>query len=246
MSEDSKKEFTEKDINQLKQAIAGRMLLAEQMQEFTRTRILLLLWAYKEQSVKELCEKLGKSWPTVNRHLVTLEKAGILDTREEISPGPKNKKIYSLKPNILMKTRTSLKEFRNIPSKDLKELLIRGFQSDSKTINIVKKVFDDIINYFEDLQRKIKEIDPSDFDNFRDLGDFLLRRRVSYYIEALDDVEFEFYMNEYHKLYNKLVAFREKRLEETKGEKVSRPFLAFHSIIPIKKIQEARFNRFWD
>lgn len=230
------------DIEDLREHLKKRLDLAESLHNFTRTRILMLLWAYKEQSVKDLCDKLGKSWPTVNRHLEVLDEAGVLDIRGIKSPGPKKKKLYSLKPNILMSTRITFKDTKQLSINDIKKLYVKGFESDGKTIDILKQVLDDITPYFEDLQGMINTEDINTHDALRD---FMLKNRVSYYIEALDEVEFQFYLKKYSELYNELVEFRKKRLEELKGKKMERPYITAHMIVPVKKIQEARVQRFW-
>ncbi len=229
-------------IEDLFLSIEKRLNLAESLHNFTRVRILMLLWAYKEQSVKDLCDKLGKSWPTVNRNLTVLIEAGVIDVRGIDSPGPKKKKLYSLKPDILMRTRIMSRDVQDFPVEKVKNLYIKGFESDGKTIETVKNVMEDIIPYFQDLQTTLSS-EP--LENHEDLQKFMIENRVSYYIEALDEEEFKIYLKKYSELYNEMVVFRKKRLEELKGEKVKKPHIVFHTIIPIKKIQEARIQRFW-
>ncbi len=239
-----KKISTSKDNTSeiLRDNLQKRLDLAESLQKFTRTRILMLLWAYKELSVKDLCDKLGKSWPTVNRHLEDLNDAGVLDVREEKSPGPKNKKLYSMKPNILMYTRIAFRDIEGLSTEDTKKLFMKGFISDGKTMEILKSVLEDITPYFNVLQDMLNMEDIKTHDA---LKKFMIENRVSYYIEALDEKEFEFYLKKYSELYNELVNFRKKRLEELKGEKIERPYLTCHMLLPIKKIQEARVQRIW-
>ena len=133
MAEKENSELNQKKIEQMKIQLKNQEEIVETINHTTRIRILLLLWAYKEQSVNDLCKKLGKSWPTVTKHLEILESAGLLNTREVKSRGPKNKKIFSVIPDLIQSTRLGF-DFLNLPPEDSMEILSHDIKSDSKTL----------------------------------------------------------------------------------------------------------------
>ena len=242
MTEPNEERISDKDLIKFKEQLERASNMAETLQPYLRVRILLILWSYCEQSVDDLCKKLGKSWPTVTRHLNAMEEAGIMNIREVKARGPKNKKLYSLKPNLIAMTRGDDKFVRKIPPKDTLYFLNKWLQSDQKTFELMKNIFDDLIKYLGDLMRQLKEV-PS---NSLELFDHYYDNRVHYYIESLDQEEFEFYFNKYQELREELKIFRESRAQSKEKVKNERIHATFHGIAPIKKIQEARFNRFCD
>lgn len=233
-------DLSQKAIEQLKTQLKIQAEVVDALNKTIRIRILLLLWAYKEQSVNDLCKKLGKSWPTVTKHLEVLEKAGLLDTREEKSRGPKNKKIYSVKPNIIQSTRLGF-DFLKLPPEDIVEILSNDLKSDAKTLEIIKKIFDDLTPYHKELERILREITP----NRENLEEFYLKKHVNYYIELLDEEEYEFYFEKNQEFLENLEAFRNKRRDQRKSAQTEKPYAVLNIILPIKEIQEARFKRFW-
>ena len=233
-------DLSQKYIEQLKTQLKIQAEVVDALNKTIRIRILLLLWAYKEQSVNDLCKKLGKSWPTTTKHLEVLEEAGLLDTREEKSRGPKNKKIYSVKPNIIQSTRLGF-DFLKLPPEDIVEILSNDLKSDAKTLEIIKKIFDDLTPYHEELERILREITP----NRENLEEFYLKKHVNYYVELLDEEEFEFYFEKYREFLDNLEKFRNKRRDQRKSTLIEKPYALLNIILPIKEIQEARFKRFW-
>ena len=111
-------ELSASEIKKLKADLKNRSDTIDAINNTTKIRILLLLWIYKEQSIKALCTKLGKSRPTVTGHLEGLEEAGLLDKREEKSRGKYNRKIYSVIPDIIKYTRLGF-DFLKLPPKDI-------------------------------------------------------------------------------------------------------------------------------
>jgi DNA-binding transcriptional ArsR family regulator len=227
-----------KAIEQLKQDIKIHTQIVDTINKTIRIRILLLLWIYKEQSINELCDKLGKSWPTVTKHLDALKD--VLDVREESSRGPSNKKIYSVKPNLLQATRLGF-DFLKLDPKDIIEILSQDLQSDNKTLEIIKKIFEDLPPYHEELDRILHEITPTR----ENLENFYKKMHVNYYVEVLDEEEFEFYFKKYHEFIKELNDFREQRRKYKKSDQSQKHYALLDLILPIKNIQEARFKRFW-
>lgn len=225
----------------LMRTIKQKTKVVEALNSLIRIRILILLWAYKEQSVNDLCEKLGKSWPTVNKHLTILEDAGLLDLREVKSPGPRDKKLFSTRADLLKYTRLGF-EFLKLDPKDVLEILLEDVNSDGTTLKLIQKIFDDVIPYHEELVRKLKEIE---LDKEK-LEEFYERSHVNYYVETLDEEEFDYYFERYKEFLADMEKYKEKRRKERGQEKTEKPYAAFHIILPLKKIQEARFKRFWN
>ncbi len=233
-------ELNDIDIQQLKTRIKTVSTVIEALNKTIRIRILLLFWAYKEQSINDLCEKLGKSWPTVTKHVDILEKSGILKVREERSRGPKNKKIYSVVPDLLHSTRLGY-DFLKLPPEDVVEILSQDLKSDAKTLDIIKKIFDDLTPYHEEIERNLKEMIP----DRKNLEDFYKKKHINYYVEVLDEEEFEFYSSRYKQFLEELEAFRMERKKKNKKVQTEKPYVVLDILLPIKEIQEARFKRFW-
>ncbi|MHA1490540.1 MAG: ArsR family transcriptional regulator [Promethearchaeota archaeon] len=229
-------------VERIKIGAKRQFEVVDAINKIIRVRILLLLWAYNEQSVNDLCVKLGKSWPTVTRHLNVLEKVGLLNVREEKSRGPKNKKIYSVIPEILSLTRFEENFLRKITPEDAIEIFSHDLTSDAKIIDIFKKIFDDIIPYYGELGRILREMQDVSVSQ---MEDFYLKKRVNYYVEILNDEEFEFYIKRYNELLKDFITFRSERAKQDKSVESEKPFATIHMVLPIKKIQEARFKRFW-
>lgn len=236
-----KNDLNQVKIKQLNQQLKVQTEVVEAINNKTRIRILLLLWSYKEQSVNDLCKKLGKSWPTVTKHLEILEEAGLLNTHEVKSRGPKNKKIYSVIPEILQYTRLGF-DFLKLPPRDIIEILSQDLISDAKTLEIIKKIFEDLTPYHEELERKLREIEPKT----EILEEFYLKKHVNYYVESLDEEEFQFYFKKYREFLDDLEAFRHEKKKDKKSALTTRPYAILHIILPIREIQEARFKRFWE
>jgi DNA-binding transcriptional ArsR family regulator len=233
--------LSEKEAKKLKSQIKTKTDVVESLNSLIRIRILILLWAYKEQSVNDLCEKLGKSWPTVNKHLNILKDAGLLDLRKVKSPGPKDKKLFSAKPEIIKFTRLGF-DFLNLDPEEVMDILIEDIKSDEKTLEIIKKIFEDLIPYHEELLRKLTELDLTN----EELEDFYKTKHVNYYVEVLDETEFEYYFERYREFLKDIAEFKEKRREKLGDEKKEKPYAAFHILLPLKEIQDARFKRFWN
>jgi len=233
-------ELNDIDIQQLKTRIKTVSTVIEALNKTIRIRILLLLWAYKEQSINDLCEKLGKSWPTVTKHVDILEKSGILKVREERSRGPKNKKIYSVIPDLLQSTRLGY-DFLKLPPEDVVEILSQDLKSDAKTLEIIKKIFDDLTPYHEEIDRNLREMIPER----KKLEEFYKKKHINYYVEVLDEEEFEFYSSRYKQFLEELEAFRMERKKKNKKVQTEKPYAVLDILLPIKEIQEARFKRFW-
>ena len=234
------KELKPKEIENLKQQLKEQESIVEIINDFTRIRILLLLWIYKEQSINDLCEKLGKSWPTVTKNLEELEKGNLLDIREEKSRGPHNKKIYSVKPDLLKSTRLGF-DFLKLPPKDVIEILSHDIASDAETLEIIKKIFEDLPPYHEDLESNLRQLTPTT----ENLEEFYKKKHVNYYVELLDEEEFEFYYEKYNEFLRELEDFRAKRKKQNKSLQTEKHYAVLDLILPIKQIQEARFKRFW-
>lgn len=233
--------LSESEARSLENQIKVKTDVVESLNSLIRIRILILLWAYKEQSVNDLCQKLGKSWPTVNKHLKAMKQAGLLDLRKVKSPGPKDKKLFSAKPDVIKYTRLGF-EFLNLDPKEVMEILFEDIKSDEKTLEIIQKIFEDLIPYHEELLRKLTELEPTN----ENLEMFYKTRHVNYYVEVLDEEEFEYYFEKYREFLEEIEEYKDKRREELGDEKKERPYAAFHAILPLKKIQEARFKRFWN
>jgi len=136
MAKTESNNLTQEGIDELKTRIKNQVEVMDAINNTTKIRILLLLWIYKEQSVNDLCDKLGKSWPTVKTHLKDLIDAGLLNTREEKSRGPNKKIIYSVIPNLLAYTRLGF-DLLKLPPEDIVEILSHDLLSDAKTIEII-------------------------------------------------------------------------------------------------------------
>jgi len=241
MVESKSDTLSKSKIETLMRNIKQKTEVVEALNSLIRIRILILLWAYKEQSVNDLCEKLGKSWPTVNKHLEILENAGLLDLREVKSPGPRDKKLFSARKDLLKYTRLGF-EFLKLDPKDVLEILLEDVKSDETTLELIQKIFDDLIPYHEELIRKLKEIELTQ----ENLKEFYERSHVNYYVETLDEEEFDYYFERYKEFLADMEEYKEKRKRENGAKKTEKPYAAFHIILPLKKIQEARFKRFWN
>jgi DNA-binding transcriptional ArsR family regulator len=227
---------------QIKKNLKIQEKVVATINKMIRIRILILLWAYGKQSINDLCEKLDKSWPTINKHLGILHKARVVEVEEVKSRGPKNKKLYSTVPNLIKETRLGY-DFLKLPPKDVKEILARDIKSDAKTLEIIKKVFSDLNPYHEELGRNLREI-KSDGET---LKEFYNKKHVNYYVETLDDEEFsEFYHDRYKQFLMELEEFRNKKKSNKDPTDTDKPYIAFHIILPIKEMQEARFKGFWN
>ncbi|TXT60714.1 MAG: hypothetical protein BAJALOKI2v1_80006 [Promethearchaeota archaeon] len=235
-------QMDKKNPNKIKKRLKNQEKVVDSINKMTRIRILILLWAYGEQSINDLCEKLDKSWPTINKHLGILEESEILDVREVKSRGPKNKKLYSVKPELIPKTRLGF-DFLNLPPEDVKEILLRDIKADVKTLEIIKKVFNDLPDYHAELVRNLKAMDTE-----RDiLKNFYLKKHVNYYVETLSDKEFsDYYFERFTEFMDDLEDYRKKHKIDEDLNSSEKPYIAFHIILPIKKIQEARFRSFWN
>lgn len=231
-------DLNQEKVEQLKVQLKNQEEIIENINHTTRIRILLLLWAYKEQSVNDLCKKLGKSWPTVTKHLEILESAGLLNTREVKSRGPKNKKIYSVIPDLIQSTRLGF-DFLKLPTEDIIEILSHDIKSDAKTLEIIKKIFEDLPSYHQELERILIETTPTN------LEEFYLKKHVNYYVELLDEEEFEYYFEKYQEFLKNLESFRKKKREQRKSAQIEKPYAVLNIILPIKEIQKARFKRIW-
>jgi predicted transcriptional regulator len=234
------KELSPSEIKQLKAQLKNQSNVIDAINNTTKIRILLLLWIYKEQSIKGLCAKLGKSRPTVTGHLEGLDEAGLLEKHEEKSRGKYNRKIFSVRPNIIEATRLGF-DFLKLPPDDIIEILSHDLKSDAKTIEIIKKILKDLPPYYEELERKLHELTPTR----ENLEDFYFRKHVNYYVELLDEEEFEFYFEKYRELLKDLANFRKERKKPKKPTKTDKHYTVLDIILPIKEIQEARFKRFW-
>ncbi|MBD3255107.1 MAG: helix-turn-helix domain-containing protein [Candidatus Lokiarchaeota archaeon] len=233
--------LSQKEIDQLKEQLRIQTQIVEALNKMIRIRILILLWVYKEQSINDLCKKLGKSWPTVTKHLGKLEEAGLLNIREEKSPGPKNKKIYSVKPDIIQSTRLGF-DFLKLPPEDVAGILKDDLKSDLKTLEIIKKIFDDLNPYHQELHRKLDSLELTK----ENLEEFYLKKHVNYYIETLDEEEFEFYFKKYMEFLQEFEEFRREKNKDKTSQLSERPYIMLQIIFPMREIQEARFDGFWD
>ncbi|MBD3194845.1 MAG: ArsR family transcriptional regulator [Candidatus Lokiarchaeota archaeon] len=240
MSKQNSPKSKEIDTKQLEEQIAQQIKIADALNKMIRIRILTLLWIYREQSVNDLCEKLGKSWPTVNTHLEALEESGLLDIRRVKSPGPKNKKLYSVKPNMLKYTRLN-PDFLKLPPEKVVEILMKDIESDAKTLTLIQKVLDDIPPYQEELQRKLKQMSPSN----EKLKQFYLKKHINYYVETLDEEDFEYYFEKQMELFEELEEFKKEKKQKDSLEETEKSYILFQVILPVREIQKARSNRLW-
>jgi len=233
--------LNESKKDRLKENIKQKTDVVNALNSLIRIRILILLWAYKEQSVNDLCDKLGKSWPTVNKHLEILENEGLLDLREVKSPGPRDKKLYSANPDLIKYTRLGF-EFLDLDPKDVVEILLEDVKSDGITLEIIQRIFDDLIPYHQELERKLKETELTN----EALKNFYERSHVNYYVEILDEEEFDYYFQRYKEFLDDMEKYKAKRKKQMGKEINKKPYAAFHVILPLKKVQEARFKRYWN
>ncbi|MBD3214393.1 MAG: winged helix-turn-helix transcriptional regulator [Candidatus Lokiarchaeota archaeon] len=234
--------LSKSNVEKLMENIKEKTEVVKTLNSLIRIRILILLWAYKEQSINELCEKLGKSWPTVNKHLNIMQKKGLLELREVKSPGPQDKKLFSAREDLIKYTRLGFEFLEELDPDRILKILLQDVISDEKTLELIQKIFDDLIPYHEELVRKLKDIEPTR-DN---LKDFYKRAHVNYYVETLDEEEFEYYHKRYKEFLEDMEQYKKKRKSESGAERKEKPYAALHLILPLKKIQEARFKRFWN
>jgi len=108
-------------------------------------------------------------------------------------------------------------------------------------LDIIKKIFDDLTPYHEEIERNLREMIP----DRKKLEEFYKKKHINYYVEVLDDEEFEFYTSRYKQFLEELEAFRMERKKENKKNQTEKPYAVLDILLPIKEIQEARFKRFW-
>ena len=148
---------------------------------------------------------------------------------------------------FLLKYKKELKDFNGETSlfisfsEDIIEILSHDLISDVKTLEIIQKIFEDLTPYHEELERILREITPTR----ENLEEFFFKKHVNYYVESLDEEEFQFYFKKYREFLDDLEAFRRERKKGKKSVLTERPYSTFHIILPIREIQEARFKRFW-
>lgn len=234
LEEDKDKKSMPDSINTME----FQLLIAETLNNLTRIRILLLLWTNKELSINDLCEKLDKTRPTILKHLKKLKSVGLIKVRRT----EKRTKLYHVIPNLLELTRLDLDYLKNLPSDEVKEILEKDLDSDKKTIHLIKRILEDSIPYYQDLKQKLKKmLDLSS----EEIENFYRRKHINYYVEVLDEEEYQLYYKFYEQFLKELEDFRNKKKEEGDVINTEKPFAAFHILLPIKEIQEARFNRKW-
>ena len=242
MSENNSLNEPDSISNQIKAKIVQQVEIAEILNKLIRVRILLLLWSYKELSTTDICEKLGKSWPTISKHVKKLEEAGLLEIREVSARGKYNKRLYSVKPDILALTRLDPDVLKTLNPSEMLEILKNDIISDAHTVQILIKIFEDLIPYYEELSRYLREMNnPS----ILDLEMFYKKKHMNYYVETLDNEEFEFYLKKQEEILEELENFRKRRRNKGIELKISRPYAILHAILPIKEILEARYRRIW-
>lgn len=242
MKVNTKNESKEDDLSKVKQKVVSAIKIGKAIRKFIHARILLLLLVYKELSIMDLCKILDKSWPTINRHLKILEEAGIVEIRRVSGKGPKKKKIYSVKSDILEQTRLDYDELKELPFRDVKYILSRELRGDIWTMEFVQKLIDDLIPYLNAFEKQLRDIK---FSSSETSVDFYCEYKASHYLEALDEEEYAFYLEKYKDLYKELSEFRKKKRKQEVPIKTARPYGVFHIIMPLKKIQESNYNLYW-
>ena len=109
-------------------------------------------------------------------------------------------------------------------------------------MRIIIKVLEDMLPYYRDLTIILKEMDNP---GISDLEEFYNKKHVNYYVDVLDNDEFDYYFEQYKKFLENLEEYRRNNRSKGVDGKAPKPHAAVHMILPIKRIQEAQYDRLW-
>lgn len=203
-----------------------------------RMQIFLLLYINPELYVIEISNKLNKSKATVSRHLNTMEKEGVLESREVPDKRNVKRKYYRLP---IDKLKAILPEYfsyelNNQPLNSDKRLKLY-----SKSIEILKslktlvaKGFDIIQPLIDSMENKLGNIESVD-EEFNRYAQFLFPERMIHFEATLISKERVAKANAlYYEYWSKLHEIR----EDGKKNDEESSILIFHSILPLRDILE--------
>ncbi len=147
--------------------------IVEKMLKMVRARshslkfkLLQLLMIYGELSTSELVEKVGKSKPTILKHLDELEDLGEVSFRTEISPGAYDRRIYSsTNPSWRIEGQSLRERVRKNP-----KLAVGYMNFQLSQLLLLKEIIDSMVDYQKRLNNEVmKAFNSKEIEEMIDL-----------------------------------------------------------------------------
>lgn len=203
-------------------------LLMEMFENETSFEIIMLLITYRELSLTQLTDKIGKSKPTIHRYLQRLQKSDIVkETREKKVRGNIYAKYYSANIKKLQELPyISQEEYTKLNSEQKIEVYKVVIEFLKPTISFLKNSLEKLHSFLDNLASATNET----------IQQFMAPQDLHLTMNFFNEVQYQKYLQ-------LLIDFKQKMLkmlveEEKKNPGATKPYLVFDSIIPFKKILE--------
>jgi DNA-binding transcriptional ArsR family regulator len=185
-------------------------------------KIFLLLLTYNELSLVELTQKVGKSKPTVFRHLQKLIEANyVIESREEKVRGSILAKYYRPKlDNFSPSHAMAPDQLQLLPTSEKIRFYREICQATNVTINFIKSALDELQLYLENK--------PAE-----EIPNFVLAPDISLSLNVLSEKAYQKWLEIYQKA---MMEFYQTMQPELMNPDTEKPYALMLGILPMKNI----------
>lgn len=191
-------------------------------------KVYLLLLTYNELSLVELTQKVGKSKPTVFRHVQKLIEADfVTESREEKVRGSILAKFYRPKmDNFAPKNPFMPDQLQSLSNEDRIRFYREICRATGVSINFIKSALDELQIYLD--QKPVEEI-----------PDFIMAPDIILNLQFLPEKAYNKWFEGYQKF---MMEFFQSMQAEILNPDIERPYALILGVLPVKKIYNRQRN----
>ncbi|MBD3254767.1 MAG: ArsR family transcriptional regulator [Candidatus Lokiarchaeota archaeon] len=231
-----------KKLNNLMDELERSIKVMEILDSVPRIRIALLLLIYQKLSLAQLSSLLSRSKATVTHHLKKFEDLGLLNVTRKDARGSIDAKVYEFSSNFFKSIRLSMDDLKSLKPEEAKNLFKTAIQKDQLIFELIKNIYDISDDFYQGVRRLL------DSNSLENVQKKYFKSPINYQFWFLDKEGYESYeklIEEFNDKMREIV----KKSSHKKPEEIERPYLIFHSFLPLKHIikydfQNKRFLKF--
>jgi len=199
-----------------------------------RLRALLFLFIYRRLTLTELSKRLGKTRNTVIYHMKKMVNYGIIQEEDEKIEGSiKPIKVYHVNPEFYEQIFTPFEDLENLSKDEIIEYSKNVFQWNTLLFETMREFFRDVGEIYTQNEPHLRDIEST-------LA-FHKKHQTPRDLIPLSEQGYHVYRENYRDLMEKTLSFLEKESKQ-QGE-LTRPYMAFNVILPIKTLVEKKKSR---
>ncbi|MBD3254191.1 MAG: ArsR family transcriptional regulator, partial [Candidatus Lokiarchaeota archaeon] len=202
----------------------------------TRLRLILILLIFRKLSLTKLSNLLSRTKAAVSRHLKKFDNLDLITITRRKARGSIDAKVYELNSKFMDFLSLNSKYFMMFVDKLGIDALKYGVKNDKLLFDFLKNIFEQIILYYDTIEDHIRTSKSKTPNN---LKGFDMKSLIDYEIWLISDNQKKKYDNLLSEFKKKVTKMLSEDQDTDSYE--ARPYLIFHTKIPIKGI--AKFDK---